>query len=1313
MNDSAVNRSAPSGSHGNEAVRPKEPGAGSRHVLFGIKARLFLAFLGMAVMTASASAVAWYAFIGIDRAVTRIIDDSVVGMAASLRLAEKSAEIAATAPALIASGTDAARAREQNKLTERVHELVSVTDSLNAHGVAPERIRFLTVIEGEITAELEKLNSAVANRLRYSDLRGKAVTELADIHNRFLNRLAPMVDDATFTLILSSEEVTSESTLAINGLVEGGVSALQQILTINAEGNLAAGLLNEAANIGDPTLIQPIRERFLASAAKINRSLKQLADSGEKDNLQKTSADLLKLGAGEDNLFDARERELRALAEARESLQAKREQMTRAVNSSHDVLLEILTPIVDDAAFALVLSSEDVTAQSAEAINGLVEGGINTLYQLMTIKSEGILAASLMNQASNIGDPALIQPVRERYNAAAAAMERGLNELPDSVEKKGLGTTVNALLEIGAKEDKQGFFDIREQELRAPRSERPSLEARRELMARAVEPALEILLDTLTPMVDDATFELIIKSEEITADSTEAINGLIEGGVNTLHRVLAINAEANLAAGLLNEASHVDHATLVQPVRERFLAAAAAISRNLRQLPDSPEKKKLHRANASLTEIGAGRDSLFDTRERELRALAKARESLQAKRERMVRSVDASHDTLLEILTPMVDDAGFELVLTSEDVTSRSTEAINGLIEGGVNTLRVLLTLRAKANLAAGLLNEAAGIPDPSLLQPLRERFIAATGHIEKLVAEIPDDVDDGELSKLAKALIEQGRAAENIFGLRRGELLQVAAAEASLDANRILALKLGEEVAKLVTTAQESSDAAASHSARAISSGKFLLLLITAISAAGATAIVLYYVAPRIVKPLENITAAMSDLAGGDTTADIPYRDRADEIGLMAQALGVFRDITIEVQESNMRDIQQARRRLADAIDSITEGFSLYDGEDRLVVCNQRYRTLLYPDMTDEIVPGMYFEEIIRRAAEKGYVKDAEGRVDEWVEARLASHRQPGEPQMQRRGAGQWLLISERGTEDGGTVAVYSDITEMKQREEELAEKSAALENLSGKLAKYLSPQIYESIFSGEQEAGIASKRKKLTVFFSDIANFTETTDKLESEELTQLLNQYLTEMSRIALDHGATIDKYVGDAIVIFFGDPESRGVREDALACVEMAIAMRERMLELQDVWRDSGIQNPLKCRIGINTGYCTVGNFGSDDRMDYTIIGGGVNLASRLETNATPGEILISYETHAHVKDKILCEEAGAINVKGIAYPVETYRVIDLHDNLAAEPNIVREDTPNMKIDFNLGAMTTADRRAAAGALKRVLKELSEFEKTNEG
>ncbi len=243
---------------------------------------------------------------------------------------------------------------------------------------------------------------------------------------------------------------------------------------------------------------------------------------------------------------------------------------------------------------------------------------------------------------------------------------------------------------------------------------------------------------------------------------------------------------------------------------------------------------------------------------------------------------------------------------------------------------------------------------------------------------------------------------------------------------------------------------------------------------------------------------------------------------------------------------------------------------------------------------------------------------------------------------------------------------------EDQLADQSARLEALSGQLAKYLSPQVYKSIFDGSREVKIASSRKKLTVFFSDIADFTETADRLESEELTYVLNQYLTEMSGIALRHGATIDKYVGDAILIFFGDPETRGVSEDALACVEMAIEMQARMSELQHLWREAGISRPLKCRMGIHTDYCTVGNFGSDDRLDYTIIGRGVNTASRLENLARPGSVLMSFETFSQVKDRIDCKEMGEVTVKGIAYPVSTYEVIgprsdepdEAQDSLAA-------------------------------------------------
>jgi class 3 adenylate cyclase len=281
----------------------------------------------------------------------------------------------------------------------------------------------------------------------------------------------------------------------------------------------------------------------------------------------------------------------------------------------------------------------------------------------------------------------------------------------------------------------------------------------------------------------------------------------------------------------------------------------------------------------------------------------------------------------------------------------------------------------------------------------------------------------------------------------------------------------------------------------------------------------------------------------------------------------------------------------------------------------------------------------------------------------------------------------------------------ELKQREEELSIKTSALEQLSSQLAKYLSPQVYESIFTGRSKVAVASRRKKLTIFFSDLEGFTETSERLESEDLTQFLNHYLTEMSKIALQFGGTIDKYVGDAILIFFGDPDTQGVKADAVACVKMAIAMSKRMRQLDSVWRASGIEKPPRFRTGINTGFCTVGNFGSEDRMDYTIIGSGVNLARRLEQMAPPGEILISYETYAHVKHQICCEARGEINVKGFSHAVATYQVIDLYDKLAKSRDLIHEESARLKLDIDMEEMSTKERSDAVIVLKHALDRLS--------
>lgn len=203
-----------------------------------------------------------------------------------------------------------------------------------------------------------------------------------------------------------------------------------------------------------------------------------------------------------------------------------------------------------------------------------------------------------------------------------------------------------------------------------------------------------------------------------------------------------------------------------------------------------------------------------------------------------------------------------------------------------------------------------------------------------------------------------------------------------------------------------------------------------------------------------------------------------------------------------------------------------------------------------------------------------------------------------------------------------------------ELETANDFLASLSMKISRYLAPQIYKSIFSGQKDVTIQTERKRLTIFFSDIKDFTATTEQLQPEQITELLNEYFAEMSKIALVHGGTIDKFIGDAMLIFFGDPETKGDGEDAKACLHMAIEMQDRIAGLNAKWRNAGIQHPFRVRMGINTGFCNVGNFGSDDRMDYTIIGAEANLAARLQSVAEPGHIVVSYETYALVRDIVV-------------------------------------------------------------------------------
>ena len=219
-------------------------------------------------------------------------------------------------------------------------------------------------------------------------------------------------------------------------------------------------------------------------------------------------------------------------------------------------------------------------------------------------------------------------------------------------------------------------------------------------------------------------------------------------------------------------------------------------------------------------------------------------------------------------------------------------------------------------------------------------------------------------------------------------------------------------------------------------------------------------------------------------------------------------------------------------------------------------------------------------------------------------------------------------------------------------------------RLSKYLSPPLRKAILTGK-DVRAETQEKALTIFFSDMEGFTQLAERLDPEQLTSLLNSYLTVMSEIAFRFGGTVDKVIGDSIMVFFGDPESRGVRSDAVRCVSMAIAMRKAMQELQLRWQAEGIEHPVGLRMGINSGVCKVGNFGTENRLDYTLLGRAVNLASRLESSADSNEILLSEDTYGLIGDSIHCIDKGQISIKGFAEPVKVHSAVDLHKHLSSD------------------------------------------------
>jgi len=224
---------------------------------------------------------------------------------------------------------------------------------------------------------------------------------------------------------------------------------------------------------------------------------------------------------------------------------------------------------------------------------------------------------------------------------------------------------------------------------------------------------------------------------------------------------------------------------------------------------------------------------------------------------------------------------------------------------------------------------------------------------------------------------------------------------------------------------------------------------------------------------------------------------------------------------------------------------------------------------------------------------------------------------------------------------------------EQRVHEQVQQLDRL-GRLKRFFSPQLAESILAGGAEDPLRTHRREIVVVFLDLRGFTAFSETADPEEIMRVLHDYHQQMGEMVLAHEGTLERFAGDGMMVFFNDPVP--VPDPALRAVRMVSAMRERLSELTAQWRKRGYE--LDFGAGIAQGYATIGAIGFEGRWDYGAIGTVTNLAARLCDEAGPGQVLMSQRVVASIDEMAEVEPIGALNLKGFLKPVPVCRLVAL-------------------------------------------------------